>query len=237
MHGCIIYGGSFNPVHIAHLRLAIEVSWLLADYADRLEFVPSARHPQKKATSMLPFALRMEMLQASIKDLPLMTCNGIEGKRDNVSYTIDTLKYYLQNWHRSELFFLVGSQDYALMNSWHKWRELPGMCNLVVAPRGEYNFMDFFKTTKRLWPDCADMPSTPDTLLRRCPTAGCLKLTDNTSAFYLPVQWLPISSSHIRQLWREGKNPEWLLPPVALNILNQNQSLVNSCWNEEEHIC
>lgn len=234
MKGRIIYGGSFNPVHIGHLRLAIEVCWLLADLADHLEFVPVARHPLKNAKKILPLAMRMEMIEISIGDLPEMVCNGIEGERENLSYTIDTLKYYRQHWSNSALFFLLGSEDYELMHSWHKWEEFPELCNFAIVPRGNFTLSDFAAATRRLWPKCEPQQRIPESVVRRCPAAACMTLTKNTCAYYLPVPWLPISSSHIRQLWREGRNPEWLMPPMALDILKRNRKLVNACWTEED---
>lgn len=233
MKGCIVYGGSFNPVHIGHLRLAIETSWMLSELAERLEFVPTARHPQKSANLLLPIDMRMEMIRCSLSDLPDMSCNGLEKERAELSYTFDTLKDYLQNWPGIELYFLLGSEDYFLLNTWHKWTGLATLCNLVVLPRGKPDTAKFTEITSKFWPRFGERLPLPAALDKKNP--GCLRLSisPGTSAYYLPAPWLPVSSSQIRELWRQGRNPEWLMPPQALAILRRHKKIVDSCWNEK----
>lgn len=231
--GRIIYGGSFNPVHIGHLRLAIEVSWLLEEQCGQLDFVPTARHPQKSARQLLPIALRMEMIQSSIQDLPGMACNGLEENRADFSYTFDTLKDYLQNWENACLYFLLGSEDYKMLNTWHRWNEIADLCNLAVVPRGKPQKSEFAATTRLFWPRFGGELPLPDGLAKNCPECLRLAISPSTSAYYLPVPWLPVSSSRIRELWRESRNPEWLLPPQALALLRAHESLVNACWNDK----
>lgn len=232
MTGCIIYGGSFNPIHIGHLRLAIEASWMLSGLADRLEFVPTARHPLKSAKLLLPIELRMEMIHSSISDLPGMSCNGLEKKRSELSYTFDTLKDYRQNWPDIELYFLLGSGDYILLDTWYKWRELADLCNLVVMPRERPDAEKFVRATRKFWPQFGEKIPLPVELNEKNRSSLRLTISPRNSAYYLPAPWLPISSSQIRELWRQGRNPEWLMPPQAVSILCAHKKLVDSCWNE-----
>ena len=229
MNGCIIYGGSFNPVHIGHLRLAVEASSRLANSADRLEFVPTARHPQKNSHMLLPIALRMELIEASIRDMPGTFCNGLEEDRSQISYTIDTLKDYLRNWQPRQLYFLLGSQDYELFHTWRQWQKIAQLCNLLIVPRGDFTRADFERTTRMYWPQ-----ARPENFAGAKEPNLCMTLPASTRAIFLPVQWLPISSSWIRELWLNNENPLWLLPPAALEILKKNSDRVNACWNIKE---
>lgn len=231
MKGCIIYGGSFNPVHIGHLRLALEASWMLASMASNLEFVPTARHPQKDSRHLLPLSLRMEMINACIKKQPNMRCNGLEGERTAVSYTCDTVKEYLQKWQGNNIYFLLGSKDYELFDSWYKWREIARLCNLAVMPRGNFLPLKFAETTRLLWPWAEESPIPPELALKNRAIQR-MSISENTFAYYLPARWLPVSSSWIRELWLENRNPLWLMPAEALEILLENSEIVDSCWGK-----
>ncbi|MDL2272823.1 nicotinate-nicotinamide nucleotide adenylyltransferase, partial [Desulfovibrio sp. OttesenSCG-928-I05] len=87
-----IFGGSFNPPHIGHMRLALEVQEALRP--DRLDFLPTAVSPHKGRRQVLPFTTRARMLEESIKGIPGLAVNPMESERDGPSYTVDTLRIY-----------------------------------------------------------------------------------------------------------------------------------------------
>ena len=123
--GRAILGGSFNPPHVGHLRLAIEAAEALSSLTDGVDLIPCAVPPHKAMTGMLPFDLRARMLEASIADLPFLRCNRLEGQRQGPSYTWDTLLAYREAAPDTELYFILGSPDFALLPTWHRGLELP----------------------------------------------------------------------------------------------------------------
>ena len=135
--GRALLGGSFNPPHIGHLRLAIEVREALGTLVDSLVLVPCGNPPHKRADSLLPFALRAEMTRAAVRGLPGISVSEEEGERQGYSYTWDTLSRYREKLPGRELYFVIGTPDFALLHTWHRGLELPRLCQFIVVARGE----------------------------------------------------------------------------------------------------
>lgn len=150
--GIAILGGSFNPLHTAHLRLAIEVHEHLGCVLSRVDLLPCANPPHKRAEGLLPFALRLEMLRAATAAWPWMCCNPLEGERESPSWTWDTLGIYRERHPGRGLYFVLGSEDYANLATWKRGLDLDTRCTLVVLPRVEAANWDFARVTRSLWP-------------------------------------------------------------------------------------
>lgn len=229
----IIYGGSFNPVHIGHMRLAIEALGFPDGMASRVVFVPSAVPPHKKCSAMLPFGLRVELLRAAIGNIPGLSCSEIEASLPAPSYTYETLKFLANEHGKDNLYFLIGSGDFRLLPEWHYGLSLPEVCNLVVAPRGDYSESEFARQARIFWPEAAKA--------RPGPVEGCtggqtwaVNLPQGSRAYLLPLPYLEISATRIRRLWLCGKNLDYLVPKAALEILMRERQAVRSCWQEKK---
>lgn len=225
VQGRLIFGGSFNPPHIGHLRLAIEVREALGKLIDRVDLMPCAHPPHKASTDMLPFELRASMLDAAIAGLPDICCNRLEGGRDKTSYTWDTLTELNNEKPGRTLFFLLGSPDFALLPTWHRGLDLPRICHLVIVPRGEYDVQAFSATASILWPGVRQV----DALI---PGGVSLLVPHCNLMHFLPVPWLDVSSSRIRELWQAGRETHYLMPDVVLDILQQQSETVAEYWRE-----
>lgn len=232
MAGRLIFGGSFNPLHIGHLRLALGALDLMPEIINIVEFMPSASPPHKQCAPMLPFSLRTEMIRASIKGSRCLMCNEMEASMATPSYTYDTLTILSQKYGKENIFFLLGSEDFALLPEWRNGLELTKLGSLVIAPRGDYSEKDFDRQSRAFWPGCRE-------LLER-PKDECLGvqifsigLPGGTSLYLLPLPHLAISATGIRKLWLCGKNLDYLVPAPALRILSGNRQLVAACWQEK----
>ena len=228
--GRAILGGSFNPPHVGHLRLAIEAAEALTPLVSGVDLVPCAVPPHKTMTGMLPFDLRARMVEASITDLPFLRCNRLEGQRQGPSYTWDTLLAYREAEPQTELYFILGSPDFALLPTWHRGLELPGLCNFVVVPRDGQTARDVIATAQRLWPEAREIP----------PLVGdgpCMALPGGGLAHFLPLPWLDVSASRLRSLWLAGRRVDFLLPRAAFEILKQSEKTVQAHWRQTEPTC
>ena len=228
--GRAILGGSFNPPHVGHLRLAIEAAEALTPLVSGVDLVPCAVPPHKTMTGMLPFDLRARMVEASITDLPFLRCNRLEGQRQGPSYTWDTLLAYREAEPQTELYFILGSPDFALLPTWHRGLELPGLCNFVVVPRDGQTARDVIATAQRLWPEARE----------RAPLVGdgpCMALPGGGLAHFLPLPWLDVSASRLRSLWLAGRRVDFLLPRAAFEILKQSEKTVQAHWRQTEPTC
>ena len=132
-----IYGGTFDPIHNGHLGSITELAQRLN--IDQVKLIPSYIPPHRDepgATS----AQRLEMVRLGAAALPKVQVDDREVQRQGRSYTVETLEQL-----RSELgpeavlFFILGSDAYALLHEWHRWQELTNYAHMVVMQRPESN--------------------------------------------------------------------------------------------------
>ena len=127
-----LFGGSFDPVHNAHLALARFA--LDALRLDELLWVP-ARQPWQKARVLAPAADREAMLRLAIGAEPRFTLSRIELEREGPGYTLDTVRALQAERPAARWYLLIGQDQYAGFHTWHGWRELLGRVTLAVADR------------------------------------------------------------------------------------------------------
>lgn len=127
-----LFGGSFDPVHTAHLALACAA--LAALKLDRLHWIPS-RPWQKAARQLAPDEDRAAMVALAIEGESRYVLDRRELDRSGPSYTIDTVREFKRAGRESELFLMLGQDQYAQLHTWHAWRELLPLVTLAVAAR------------------------------------------------------------------------------------------------------
>ena len=127
-----IYGGTFDPIHHAHLILAREARERLA--LDKIIFVPAAISPFKES----PVASaedRLQMLRAAIENETGFAIDEIELHRAPPSYTIDTIEQIRTRERDTDIFCLVGQDNVAGLSRWHRFEELQKLVTFVVLDR------------------------------------------------------------------------------------------------------
>jgi nicotinate-nucleotide adenylyltransferase len=137
-----VFGGTFDPIHEAHLRIAQEA---LKSFAlDRILFVPAANPPHKDPAAVTPYEDRFRMVEIACAPYAHFEASRLEGGAGQ-SYTVDTLRRLRrQIAPGDELFFLIGSDAFDELESWKDWRELVAMTEFIVVsrPGGEYHIPD-----------------------------------------------------------------------------------------------
>lgn len=129
-----IYGGTFDPVHSAHLVLARDALEQLQ--LEKVIFVPAAASPQKKAP-LAPPQLRLEMLSRAIAGERCFEVENCELARPAPSYTTDTIEYLAGKWPNAQLFLLLGDDNLAALPDWHRYEDLRRMVTFVILRRTE----------------------------------------------------------------------------------------------------
>jgi nicotinate-nucleotide adenylyltransferase len=129
-----IYGGTFDPIHHAHLILAREAVESLG--LAKIIFVPAAVSPHKMARTVTAPEIRVEMLQAAIAGEQQFTLDLCEIRRRGTSYTIDTVEEIRQREDEAEYFFLLGDDNATQLETWHRFNELRELVQFVVLSRG-----------------------------------------------------------------------------------------------------
>jgi len=123
-----IYGGSFNPPHLGHLRAAQYFAASLR--LDRLLIIPAKESPLRAA----PLVSGQDRLELCRRTFPFPAID-MELRRSGVSYTVDTLRELRAQYPEAELFLLVGTDQSEKFRQWKDWREILALAELVVLPR------------------------------------------------------------------------------------------------------
>lgn len=229
----LLLGGSFNPPHAGHLRIAIETAEVLRP--ERTLFIPCAYPPHKPDGNLLPFAVRAAMLRAAIADMtsldgtpPLQfAVSEVEQERQGPSYTADTLAILKERFPGMRPAFVMGNEDYAQLSSWRRWRELPVLADLVVLPRSAGALESFRNSTLAFWPDASPLaPPAPG-------VTEAFLLPHGGRILYLPQPQLDISSSLVRERLLAGRSLDFLVPPGVRNLLMEHAAEAVSLWRKE----
>ena len=197
-----IIGGTFNPIHFAHLRIAEEVRDRLR--LDRVIFIPAATPPHKPLAGEVAFQQRVAMVEAAVADNPAFGVSTIEGEREGKSYSIDTLKELRALHPADEFFFVIGSDSFLELGLWYEYAAIFASCHLAVVERPGAPVPDLFQA---LPPAIAD-EFTP------IPEERLLVHRSGHTVHYLAGIPLDISSSAIRELARQGRSIRYLVPPA-----------------------
>lgn len=233
----ILFGGSFNPVHYGHLRLAVEV--LEAIHPDRVDFVPCANPPHKAGLGLLPFDMRVEMLREIFAAYPHFNVNTLEAERDGPSYTCDTLREYRKNYPQARLYFVLGSEDYVNLDTWKDWNILPNLADILVVPRQGVEEDEFIEHTRRLWPDAMQAENVSDPVrigfwaglsCTHCESVQAAQPMQPGRVLYMPLPRLDINASMVRRRWLGGRLINFWVPDAVVNCLAANRDTVKKFW-------
>lgn len=199
-----IYGGTFDPVHIGHLRTALEVSENLG--LDELRFIPCQVPPHRPQPAATP-TQRRAMLELALADGPAgFRVDPRELDRPGPSYMVDTLVSLREEVGHRPLILILGLDAFLGLPTWDRWRDIPKLAHLGVMRR---------PGQEPRWP--AELEQEIDG--RVTEELAYLESTVAGRAFWLNVTQLDISASHLRRLISTGKSPRYLTPePVVLYI-------------------
>jgi nicotinate-nucleotide adenylyltransferase len=128
-----LMGGTFNPVHLGHLRIAEEARELCR--LDRVLFIPTGDPPHKPLAGEVSVVRRCEMVRLAIAGNPAFELSDVEGQRGGKSYSIDTIGYFHTQRPDDRLFFIIGSDSFLEIGLWHRYAEIFRLCSLIVVER------------------------------------------------------------------------------------------------------
>lgn len=187
MKSIAILGGSFNPVHYGHLKMAEAA--MESTHFSKILFIPTGTPYHKEQKDLLPFADRLKLLELAIEKYPDFDCSPMEGDRDGNSYTIDTVRELLRQNPTNSYSLLIGTDQFLTLRSWHKIKELGQLADFYIANRnGEMSFLTFQKEKEALEKE----------------------LSLHCKLFPMPA--IDLSSTEIRNLLKEGKSIHGMLP-------------------------
>ena len=208
-----ILGGTFDPVHFGHLRLAQELAEGLA--LSEARFIPAGLPPHRTP----PFASpqqRLEMVRLGIAGNPLFPLDEREIFKPTPSYTVETLLDLRRELGAMQpLCLFMGADAFLGLTAWHRWRELFDLAHIVVAQR---------PGVSGITRSAATLPAGLLEELNRRLTNEPEALRDKPSGAVLvhPVTALDISATQIRCDLAAGLSPRYLLPDAVLDYIQTN---------------
>jgi nicotinate-nucleotide adenylyltransferase len=202
-----ILGGTFNPIHLAHLRIAEEVR--LACGLDRVLFMPAATPPHKPLAGDIPFAHRYAMVEAAVADNPYFSACDLEAQRPGKSYSVATLEILHGRFPLDEFYFIIGMDSYRAIDTWKDYSRLFELTNLVVAARPGHTGDDPLALLPVVIREqfCYDIQS------------NVLRHDSGNRVIMLQETFLDISSTRIRQQVAEQGSIRYLVPSVVENYI------------------
>jgi nicotinate-nucleotide adenylyltransferase len=131
-----IFGGTFDPIHLGHLRMALELYELLS--LEDVRFIP-CKQPVHKQRQVTDAAHRLAMLNLAIASQPGFIVDERELNRESPSYMIETLQDLKRELPDKELGLIIGSDALLLFKTWKDWQKIVSLAKLLVVPRTSFN--------------------------------------------------------------------------------------------------
>jgi nicotinate-nucleotide adenylyltransferase len=199
-----LLGGTFDPIHNGHLRLAMELYERLELAAVHL--IPSA-HPPHRGQPIASAELRLEMAQLAIDGLTGIKVDNRELLRPGPSYMLDTLRSIRAEEGERPLYMILGMDAFGHLNSWYEWEQLINYAHILLVQR----------TGKRL-----PMTKIMRSFLELKRTTNIEELRSNPAGkiYIEEIPILTISSTQIRGLLVNRRNPRYLLPDSVLELIH-----------------
>jgi nicotinate-nucleotide adenylyltransferase len=136
-----LFGGTFDPIHQAHLAVAREAADRF--HLDRVLFIPAARPPHKQHGARAPYEDRVRMAELATAGEPRFRVSRLEEGTAR-SYSIDTIdKVRGEMAPGDELFFIIGADAFAEIQTWHRWRDVARAVQFIVVSRPNAAFTPF----------------------------------------------------------------------------------------------
>jgi nicotinate-nucleotide adenylyltransferase len=210
-----LFGGTFNPIHLGHLRAALEIKEAFS--LDKNYIIPSSMPPHKNTAGLVEAADRLAMIQLVVSNHPDFAVSDIELKRPGPSYTVDTVNYFKSTLPKdTRLYLIVGLDAFLEIDTWKSYMDLFQIIPLIVMARPDTKW----KNADRRW-------QILDEFLKSHISDGYVFSTSRSSyvhnkkqpIFVYNVTLLDISSSIIRKLIKQGHSIKFLVPEKVENYI------------------
>ncbi len=203
-----LFGGTFDPIHIGHLKTASEVK--IAFALDKIMFIPSALPPHKTTDRVTKAESRIEMTRLAVSDYPDFTVSDIELERPGISYTIDTVRSLKSTMgEETDFYFILGLDAFFEIETWKSYKTLFRVIPFIVMTRP---FIGHHKG-----PSIEDrietyLKSKISKNYRYNALKTCFMHDEHQAIFIFNVSPMEISSTEIRSLVHKGMPFQALVP-------------------------
>jgi len=204
-----LLGGTFDPIHFGHLRLAEECADALR--LNEVRLIPAAK-PWQRSGLISAIEHRLEMVRLGVENNPRLVVDAREAERNGPTYTVDTLGSLRAEMGQARpLVMIVGSDQFLNLPTWSRWQKLFELAHIAVARRANESF------------DLGELPAVLAAMVANRLTNDRSALTEPAGrVFSIEMTPLKISSSQIRTLMRTRQSPRYLLPASVYEYIVQH---------------
>lgn len=188
-----IIGGTFDPIHLAHVYIAEKAKAILN--LQKVIFMPAGSPPHKSEKEVTRASLRYKMVRAAIEGKEGFEVSDYEIKQEGKSYTYKTLKHFHNN--NREIYFITGADCLVNLEKWKKVDEILKLCRFVVLTRPGINTDRLIKEKEKI------------------------EKKYNTEIIFLDIEGKEISSTNIRELIDKGEDLTNYLSKEVIKIIKK----------------
>jgi nicotinate-nucleotide adenylyltransferase len=194
-----LFGGTFNPIHLGHLRGAEEI-WQ-AFQLEKVIFIPSSVPPHKVTEKVMEAKHRLEMVKLATSDNPHFSTSDVELSRPGRSFSIDTIRFFRER-HEDAFFFIQGGDAFGEIETWKDFQDLFSLCHFIVMarPGSQKNISS------------SPFPETLIRSFRYDPGERAWIHFSGHRVFFREISFLDISSTKVRELIEKGETARYLIP-------------------------
>lgn len=195
-----IFGGTFNPIHIAHIFFARVL--FSSEGLERLFFVPARVSPFKTDTDEyeIPYLQRLHMLKIALEDEPDFYLDQFEIQKDKISYSIDTIRHFIEMFNNADIYLMIGLDQAVDFKKWKDWKDILKLVHLRIFNR-------------------AGQKKNIDKVIENLKGYGY-----DPKPVDAPI--IDISSSYIRHQIKQHKSIKYLVPKKVEDYIDKNKLYV-----------
>lgn len=206
-----IFGGTFDPVHYGHLRLAEEMREQAG--LQQIRIIPTGTPPHRDAPQVSA-QHRSAMVRLAIADQPAFVLDDREVRRTKLCYTVDTLRELRAELGATQsLCLLMGGDAFLQLHTWHEWEQLFEMAHIVVGYRPGFAIEERIHTA---------LPELRRHYLQRLCAVEALSQQPAGGIVELAIPKLEISATLIRSRVAENRSIRYLLPNAVVDYIHQH---------------
>ena len=216
-----IMGGTFDPIHLGHLRAAEEIYWAFG--LDRIIFVPAARPPHKEEVGASALH-RYEMVSLATVFTPYFTVSPIELQRTGKSYSVETVREFQKlSGPDARLYFVVGVDAFLEMSEWREARELLTLAHVIVTARPGWRLDEVERLLTSDQRQILGHPTFQYLMVGEGDPDQVEPRLAPRQVLLVEVVSLDIASREIRQLVEEGRSIRHLVPDTVAAYMAKNR--------------
>ncbi len=204
-----LFGGTFDPIHFAHLRLAEEIAESFG--LEQVRLIPAAVPPHRGRPAASP-EHRLAMTRLAIEGNPRFAVDARELRRTGPSYTVDTLIETRREAGDQPLCLMMGADAFAALTTWHRWEELFDLAHIIIARRPGFPLEQLASSLP------GPLRAQYENRLEQAPER--LRQTPAGGLFTHELTALDVSATAVRELIHRNASLRYLLPDAVIAYIH-----------------